>query len=89
MITTRAHRLTKINQGCKQLNKNNTCFSKSYNLSQTFSLLHRFLQSRMIEKEIFPVLEYTKTSAPISYERSTNQSPSTIASSQKTGNFKQ
>nr|XP_034309053.1 uncharacterized protein LOC117683590 isoform X2 [Crassostrea gigas] len=31
--------------------------------------------------------EYTKTSAPISYERSTNQSTSTIASSQKTGMF--
>lgn len=31
--------------------------------------------------------EYTKTSAPISYERSTTQSTSTIASSQKTGMF--
>lgn len=56
---------------------------------QNFILLHRFLQSRVIEKETFPVLEYTKTSTPIFYERNITQSTSTIASSQKTGNFKQ
>lgn len=51
MITTRAHRLTRINQGYKQFNKNNISFSKSYDLLQNFILLHRFLQSTVIEKK--------------------------------------
>lgn len=51
MITTRAHRLTRINQRYKQFNKNNISFSKSYDLSQNFILLHRFLRSTVIGKK--------------------------------------
>lgn len=89
MITTRVHRLTRINQGYKQFNKNNISFSKSYDLSQNFILLHRFLQSTVIGKKTSSIIEYTKISTHISDERYITQSTSTIGSSQKTGKFKQ
>lgn len=52
MITSLAYRWTRINKGYKQLNKNDMSFFKSYYLTQTFSLLHHFLQSTVIEIDI-------------------------------------